>query len=74
VPDISIFATLTEFVSSGAGTIILITGALAGSLRAGAILLGAAPQRFEWMTAAGFIGGEAGTILVVCVDKILLGG
>jgi len=74
VPDISTLAALTELVSTSAGTVVVITGAFAGSARASAVLRRLPPDRVEWMTAVGFVGGVAATILLVIVDKIMQGG
>jgi hypothetical protein len=73
-PDIVTLAILTEIVSRGAGTMVLITGVLAGCFRAGAVLRRATSERVEWLTAVGFACGVIVTILLVCVDKVLQGG
>jgi hypothetical protein len=67
-------ATLTEVVSRSAGTTVVITGALAGCARAGAVLRRLPADRVEWMTAIGFMSGVLATLLLVCVDKAFLGG
>ena len=64
-------AVLTEFVSSFAGTMVVVTGAVAGSARAWAVLRRPSHERIEWMTAAGFAWGATGTLLLVCIDSIL---
>jgi hypothetical protein len=68
------FATLTEVVSRSAGTMVVITGVLAGCSRATAVLRRFPADRVEWMTTVGFVGGVLATLLLVCVDKTFLGG
>jgi hypothetical protein len=68
------FATLTALAAGSAGTVVVITGVLAGCFRAAAVLWRSSLDRVEWLTAIGFACGVILTILFVCVDKILLGG
>lgn len=71
---ITMLATLTEFASSSAGTILVITGACAGGTRAWAVLCRFSADRIERMTALGFVVGVVIMILLVFVDKVLKGG
>jgi positive regulator of sigma E activity len=70
-PGIAMLATLTEFASSSAGTILVITGAFAGGIRAWAVLRRFSADRIERETAIGFVVGAVTMILLVFVDKIL---
>jgi len=65
------FATLTEFASGSAGTIVVITGTFAGCARTIAILRKWPEWRIEWMTAVGFVVGAFAMILLVCADAFL---
>jgi hypothetical protein len=64
-------ATLTEFASGSAGTIMVITGTFAGCARTIAILRKWPDKRIEWMTAVGFVVGAFVMLLLVCVDGLL---
>ncbi len=50
---------------------IASTGIFAGAMPALAILKGSAPERVEWMTAAGFVGGLAFGALIFIFDLVL---
>ena len=63
-------ALLLEFVSNLGGSLLVVTGALAGALRAWAVLTESPPDRIEWMTALGFAIGAMRMILFVFVDEV----
>ena len=63
-------AVLTEFVSSFAGTAVVVTGMFAGSARAWVVLRESPHKEIEWMTAAGFVFGLVFTIAIVCIDSV----
>jgi hypothetical protein len=65
---IQIAGLFVDFVSGAAGAMVLITGVVAGAMRALAILLGGAPSQVEWMTAAGFAVGIAFSLIVFALD------
>jgi hypothetical protein len=71
VLKIAILATLTEFASSSAGTIVVITGLFAGCARAWAVLRRLPADRIERATAVGFAIGGAGMLLLVFIDITL---
>jgi len=64
-------AALTEFASGSAGTVVVITGALAGCTRAWAVLRKFSADRIEYATAGGFAVGAVATILLVFIDIAL---
>lgn len=64
-------AILTEFVSDFAGLTAVVTGVVAGSARAWAVLRKLPRHRIEWMTAAGFAFGAFLAIATVCIDSAL---
>jgi hypothetical protein len=57
LPVIPLAGVLIDFVSEVAGMVIVLTGLLAGMLRARAVLGRFSPERTEWLTAAGFLAG-----------------
>jgi stage V sporulation protein SpoVS len=61
---------VVEVVSGMAGIMAVSTGLVAGAMRAVAILKGFPPERVEWMTAAGFVGGFAAGALVLAFDLV----
>jgi len=71
VPDIVVLATLAEFASGSAGTIMVVTAGFAGFARTGVVLRKLPDKRIEWATAVGFATGAAITLLLVCVDVLL---
>ncbi|HSS04267.1 MAG TPA: hypothetical protein VLK89_03635 [Solirubrobacterales bacterium] len=71
VPDVAPIAVLTEFVSSIAGTVVGVSGVVAGSTRAWAVLTREPHERIERMTAIGFVAGAVCAIAIVCIDAIL---
>jgi hypothetical protein len=68
---ISLPGLITEFVSGIAGTVVVMTGTLAGCARAWAILRRFPPERVELITAAGVVFGAVAAILFVFIDVIL---
>jgi hypothetical protein len=70
-PDVAVLATLTEFASGSAGTIVVITAVLAGWFRAWAVLSGFPTERIERVTASGFLAGIVIMLLLVVVDTTL---
>lgn len=63
-------ASLLEFVSALGGSLLVVTGVLAGAFRSWAILIELPPVRIEWMTAFGFATGFIATILFVVAEQI----
>jgi hypothetical protein len=63
-------AVLTELVSNFAGMMAAVTGMVAGSARALAVLQKLPPERIESTTAIGFVFGATATIAIVCIDLI----
>jgi hypothetical protein len=50
--------------------IILLTGLLAGAFRTFAVLGSQPPERVEWHTAAGFLGGSALSAVAIAIDAL----
>lgn len=63
-------ALLLEFVSDLGGSLLVVTGVLAGSFRTWAVLTKLPPVRIEWMTALGSAFGAMLMILFVVADQI----
>ncbi|GEM_PF-5089750 len=68
IGTIQIAGLFIDFVSGAAGAIILVTGVVAGAMRALAILVGGTPSQVEWMTAVGFSVGLAISLIVFTLD------
>jgi len=62
---------LTELVTNIAGTIVVVTGVVAGSARTWAVLAEGSHDRVERMTAVGFVVGAAITLCLVVIDSLL---
>lgn len=59
-----------DIVSNLGGSLLVVTGVLAGGFRSWAVLTELPPDRIEWMTALGFVVGAVATILSVFVEQI----
>ena len=60
-----------DLVSGIAGTMILFTGLLAAVFRTFAVLAESPPERVETLTALGFLGGIAVTMMLLALDVVL---
>lgn len=69
--EVPLAGVVIDVVSGTLGMMLLVTGAVAGMLRAGAVLAASEPERVEWLTAAGFAGGVAIALLVLALDTVL---
>lgn len=63
-------ASVLDFVSGLGGTLLVVTGALAGAFRSWSVLIELPHKRIEWMAAFGFAVGVFATILFVFVDQV----
>jgi hypothetical protein len=70
VPHSLPFAVVLDDVSRLGGSLLVMTGVLAGAFRSWAILIKLPPDRIEWLTAVGFAVGVFVTILFVFVSPI----
>jgi hypothetical protein len=68
IPDALPLAVLLEFVSDVAGVVLVLTGVVAGGLRAWAVLTGRPADQIELTTALGFAIGATIATLVVFID------
>jgi hypothetical protein len=63
-------ALLLEVSTHLGGSLLVVTGAIAGTLRTLAVLTKVSPDRIEWVTALGFAFGVMMTILFVFIDQV----
>ena len=62
---------VVDTVSSMAGMVLVVTGLLAGALRALAVLSNSPAERVESLTAMGFIGGAGVAFLFFLLDAAI---
>jgi hypothetical protein len=69
VPHVLPLAFVLDVVSDLGGSLLVVTGVLAGAFRSWAVLVELPSDRIEWMTALGFGAGVFATILSVLVEQ-----
>jgi hypothetical protein len=69
--EIPIAGVVVDIVTDVAGTMIVLTGLIAGAFRAGAVLAKATPERVESMTALGFLWGVVMTGVLLAMDAVV---
>jgi hypothetical protein len=69
-PHMLPLAFVLDVVSDLGGSLLIVTGVLAGAFRSWAVLIELPPDRIEWMTAFGFGVGVFATILSVLVEQV----